>query len=112
MSPSWLSRDEVTEEMLEKEKEILLAQALNEGKPRQVAEKIVIGRIKKFYSENCLLEQPFVKDDSVTVGQFVENAAKELGGTLKISGFVRFEKGEGIEKRNDNFADEVAGMSK
>jgi elongation factor Ts len=112
MSPSWLSREDVTDEILGKEKEILLAQAINEGKPQQIAEKIVLGKLKKFYSENCLLEQAFVKDDSITVGKYVENTEKELGGKIRISGFVRFEKGEGLEKRTDNFADEVAKMSK
>ncbi|NLG52598.1 MAG: elongation factor Ts, partial [Clostridiales bacterium] len=112
MSPSWLSREDVNDEILGKEKEILLAQAINEGKPQQIAEKIVLGKLKKFYSENCLLEQAFVKDDSITVGKYVENTEKELGGKIRISGFVRFEKGEGLEKRTDNFADEVAKMSK
>lgn len=112
MRPSFLKADEVDAETLEKEKEILMAQALNEGKPQQVAEKMVNGRIKKYYSENCLLDQPFVKDDKMSVAQYVESVAKELGGSIEIIKFTRFEKGEGIEKRADNFADEVASMTK
>ncbi len=112
MSPSWLVSSEVPADTLEKEKEILTAQAINEGKPAQVAEKMVMGRIKKFYAENCLLEQAFVKDDKISVSQHVANVAKELGGEISIEKFTRFEKGEGLEKREDNFADEVASMVK
>lgn len=111
MSPAYLKADEVDAETLEKEKEILMTQALNEGKPQQVAEKMVNGRIKKYYSENCLLDQPFVKDDKITVNQYVANVAKELGGEITINCFTRFEKGEGIEKRVDNFAEEIAKMT-
>ncbi len=112
MRPSYLKADEVDAETLEKEKEILMAQAINEGKPQQVAEKMVNGRIKKYYSENCLLDQPFVKDDKISVNQYVANVANEIGGEITINGFTRFEKGEGIEKRVDNFAEEVASMTK
>ncbi len=112
MNPSWLRSDEVPANVIEKEKEILTAQAMNEGKPQQVAEKMVLGRIKKFYGENCLLEQAYVKEDKITVAQHVANVAKELGGEISVSKFVRFEKGEGLEKRDDNFADEVASMIK
>ncbi len=112
MSPSWLRSDEVPAEIVEKEKEILTAQAMNEGKPQQVAEKMVMGRIKKFYSENCLLEQAYVKEDKISVAQHVANVAKEIGGEISLVKFVRFEKGEGLEKRDDNFADEVASMIK
>ena len=96
----------------EKEKEILTAQAMNEGKPANIAEKMVNGRIKKFYKEVCLLDQPFIKDGDITVSQYVENTAKALGGKIAVVNFVRFEKGEGMEKRTDNFADEVASMVK
>ena len=85
---------------------------MNEGKPAQIAEKIVMGKIGKYYKENCLLEQLFVKDNDLTVQKYVDKTAKELGGAIKVVDFVRFEKGEGLEKRNDNFADEVAGMVK
>ncbi len=112
MSPSWLTSSEVPEDVLAKEKEILTAQAMNEGKPQAVAEKMVMGRIKKFYAENCLLEQEYVQGDKISVAQHVANVAKELGGEIKLTKFIRFEKGEGLEKREDNFAEEVASMMK
>lgn len=111
-APQYLSKDEVPSEVVEKEKEILTTQAINEGKPAAIAEKMVNGRIAKYYKEVCLLEQPFIKDDEITVAKYVENVAKELGGKLALTKFVRFEKGEGLEKREDNFADEVASMMK
>lgn len=110
--PQYLNEDEVPKEIVEKEKEILTAQAINEGKPVAIAEKMVIGRIKKFFKEICLLDQVFVKDNEKTIAQYTESVEKELSGSIKIVKFVRFEKGEGIEKRVDNFADEVASMSK
>ncbi len=112
MNPSWLVNTEVPADVLEKEKEILTAQAMNEGKPQAVAEKMVMGRIKKFYAENCLLEQEYVKGDKITVAAHVANVAKELGGEITVTKFVRFEKGDGLEKREDNFAEEVASMMK
>lgn len=110
--PQFLNKDEVSDETIQKEKEILLAQALNEGKPANIAEKMVAGKISKFYKEVCLVEQDFVKDTDKTIAKFTEEVAKELGGSIKITKFVRFEKGEGLEKREDNFADEVASMMK
>ncbi len=109
-NPTYTTKEDVPADVLEKEKEILTAQAINEGKPANIAEKMVMGRIGKFYKENCLVEQPFIKDGDVTVAKYTENTAKELGGDIKIVGFVRYEKGEGLEKREDNFADEVASM--
>ena len=106
----YLNKEDVPEDVVAKEKEILTAQAMNEGKPQNIAEKMVMGRINKFYKEVCLSEQPFIKDDKVSVGKYVEDCAKKLGGTIKMVSFVRFEKGEGLEKREDNFADEVASM--
>lgn len=85
---------------------------MNEGKPAQIAEKIVMGKIGKYYKENCLVDQAFVKEPDLSVQKYTENTAKELGGSIAITGFVRFEKGEGLEKRQDNFAEEVAGMVK
>lgn len=111
-NPTYLNKEDVPADVLDKEKEILKAQALNEGKPEAIAEKMVMGRVKKYYEENCLLEQKFVKDPDITVGQYVEKTAKELGGDIKIVAFSRFEKGEGLEKRSDDFAAEVAGMVK
>ena len=100
--PEYLDRDSVPEERLAKEMEILKAQAINEGKPEAIAEKIVQGRLGKFYSEICLVEQEFVKDSDIKVGKLVADKG------AKIVRFERFEKGEGLEKREENFAEEVA----
>jgi len=110
--PLFVSREEVPEDIIAKEKEILTAQAINEGKPQAIAEKMVAGRIGKYYKEVCLLEQPFVKDADQSVAQYTEATAKSLGGAIKVVKFSRFEKGEGLEKKEENFADEVAGMMK
>ncbi len=110
--PQYLNKTDVPAEVVEKEKEILTAQAINEGKPANIAEKMVMGRINKFYKEVCLSEQAFIKDGDITVAKYTENTAKELGGKIAMVSFVRFEKGEGLEKREDNFADEVASMMK
>ncbi len=112
ISPSFLAKADVPDETVEKEKQILLAQALNEGKPENIAQKMVMGRISKYYKENCLLEQEFIKDDELTVAKHIEKVATELGGKISVIRFVRLEKGEGLEKREDNFADEVASMMK
>jgi len=101
MNPGYLNRDEVPAEVIEHEKSIIKEQAINEGKPADIAEKMVNGRINKYYKEVCLLEQPFVKDPDLTVEKFVANN----GGTIKF--MIRYEVGEGIEKRQDNFAEEV-----
>lgn len=111
-SPAYLDKAAVPAETIAKEKEILTAQAVNEGKPQNIAEKMVNGRIQKYYKEVCLLEQPFIKDGDISVMQYTEKTAKALGGKIAVTGFVRFEKGEGIEKREDNLADEVASMIK
>ncbi|MEE1056896.1 MAG: translation elongation factor Ts [Acutalibacteraceae bacterium] len=112
INPGFLDKESVSEETIEHEKKIMTEQVMNEGKPAAIAEKIVMGKIGKFYKENCLVEQVFVKDSSLSVTQYTNNVAKELGGSIKITGFVRYEKGEGLEKREDNFADEVASMVK
>lgn len=111
-NPTFVRKEEVPAEQVEKEKEILKVQALNEGKPANIAEKMVMGRINKFFKEVCLLEQPFVKDQDLTVAKYTQNTAKELGGKIEVVKFVRFEKGEGIEKRQDDLAAEVAKMVK
>ena len=110
--PTYNKREDVPAEIIAKEKEILLQQAVNEGKPEAIAQKMVEGRINKFYKENCLVEQEFIKDNSLTVKKYADQKAKELGGKIDITGFVRFEKGEGMQKREDDFAAEVAAMSK
>ena len=112
VSAQYLNKEAVPAETLEEEKRILTVQAMNEGKPQNIAEKMVAGRIQKFYKEVCLLEQPFVKDGDISVAQYVEKVSKELGGTITVKGFTRFERGEGLEKRSDNFAEEVASMMK
>ncbi len=116
MNPTYLDEASVPAEAIEKEKEILIAQMKEDpkmaNKPEAVLGKIVEGKIGKFYKENCLVEQQFVMDGELTVGKYVEKTAKELGADIKIDAFVRFEKGEGIEKRVDDFAAEVAGMIK
>ena len=101
MRPQYVTKEEVPEEVVNHEKEVLTEQAMNEGKPKEIAEKMVQGRIQKFYKEICLAEQPFVKDGDVTVSQYVKNN----GGT--IVKMIRFEVGEGMEKREENFAEEV-----
>ena len=115
-NPSFVRESEVPAEVIEKEKEILMAQIesdpKNANKPAQVKEKMITGKIGKYYKENCLVDQEFVKDPDITVGQYVANVAKELGGDIEIVSFVRYEKGEGIEKREDDFASEVASMVK
>lgn len=102
MKPAYLKADEVPAEVIEKEKEVLKAQAIEEGKPADIAEKMVAGRISKYYKENCLVDQEFVKDSSMDVKTFVKNN----GGEVKS--MIRYEVGEGMEKRSENFAEEVA----
>ena len=112
-NPQFLKREEVPTEDLEKEKEILRVQALNEGKPEKIVERMVEGRIEKYYKEVCLLEQPFVKDPDKTIKDLIAEATASIGEKIDIRRFVRFERGEGIQKREDNFAEEVmkqAGM--
>lgn len=110
--PEYLTIEEVPAEALEHEKEILKVQALNEGKPEKIIDKMVEGRIKKFYSESCLLEQPYVKDNEKTIKQLVNEAILTIGEKINIRRFVRYEMGEGLVKRQDNFAEEVMNQSK
>lgn len=112
VSPQYLNSDQVPAEVLEKEKEILKQQVINSGKPDSVAARIVEGKINKFYKEVCLLDQQYVKDNKLTITQYTNEVAKNLGGNIEIVEFVRIEKGEGIEKRSDNFAEEIANMVK
>lgn len=111
----YLCREQVPASVLEEEKNILLAQIANDPanakKPEQIKLKMVDGRISKFYDNNCLLDMTYVKDEDMKVGQYVKAAAKEMGGEIAIVDFYRFEKGEGIQKREENFADEIAKMA-
>ena len=109
--PRYVKEDEVPAEVVEKEKEILKAQALNEGKPEAIVEKMVGGRIKKFYKEVCLVDQPYIKDGDMSVAQFLKNIGNEIGTTVEVVKFARLEKGEGLEKKVDDFAAEVAKMT-
>ncbi len=115
MNPAYLDEAAVPASVLENEKTIIMAQMAEDpkmaSKPEQVKAKIAEGKVGKYYSENCLLDQAFVKDDKMTVKQYVDNAAKALGGSIKVVDYVRFERGEGVEKKVDNFAEEVASMA-
>lgn len=111
--PEYVRREEVPAEVLEREKAIYKAQAINEGKPEAIAEKIMVGRLDKFYKEVCVLEQLFIKDSDKTVTKLLQEFNAKLGGeNISINRFARFEKGEGIEKRQDDFASEVMSQIK
>lgn len=109
-NPKYVRKEDVEPQVLEKEKEILVKQAINEGKKPEIAEKMVSGRLGKFVTEICLLEQPFVKDPNITVGQLLQQKISQFGENISLRRFVRFERGEGLEKREDDFAAEVAKM--
>lgn len=109
-NPQYLTADEVPAEVLEKEKAILKAQALEEGKPAAIVERMVEGRIKSFYDDNCLMNQKFVKDPSKTINQLVVEATATIGEKISVRRFVRFEMGEGLQKKSENLADEVAAQ--
>ena len=108
MNPKYISRDDVDQDYIAHEREILIHQALNEGKPQNIVEKMVEGRLNKELKEVCLLEQAFVKDGDLTVAKVISNTAAKIGKEIKIASVQRFEVGEGIEKKSENFADEVA----
>ena len=107
-NPKYVREEEVEPSELEKEKEILKVQALNEGKPANIVERMIEGRIKKYYEDVCLLNQPFVKDSSKTIKDILTEATLKIGEKISVRRFVRYELGEGLEKRNDNLAEEVA----
>ena len=116
LNAPYLCREQVPAEVIEKEKEIMMAQMAEDpkmaNKPEQVRAKIVEGKVGKYYKENCLLEQAFVKDDKVSVSEYVAAEAKKLGGNIGVVDVIRFERGEGVEKKEENFADEIASMIK
>ena len=111
-APKYVKMEDVPADELEKEKEIFRAQSLNEGKPAQIVEKMIEGRVKKYYQEVCLLEQTFVKDPSKTISKYIAEKTAQIGEKISIRRFVRFEMGEGLEKRNDNLAEEVEKQMK
>ncbi|MEV2475422.1 translation elongation factor Ts [Paenibacillus larvae] len=111
-NPTYVRREEVPQEAIEKEKEILKAQALNEGKPAHIVEKMVEGRMSKYYEEVCLLEQAFIKDPDKTVETLLKEKIGQIGENISVRRFVRFELGEGLEKKQDNFVEEVMAQAK
>ncbi len=116
MSPSYLNESEVPADVIEHEKSIMKAQLAEDpkmaGKPEQVLDKIIVGKLGKFYKENCLLDQAFVKDGDMSVAKYVASVAKTLGADIAVTGFIRYAKGEGLEKKEENFADEIANLVK
>lgn len=110
-NPLYIRREEVPEEVVNKEKEILMAQAINEGKPANIAEKMVAGRIDKYFKEVCLLEQPFIKNPDQTIQELLNEKIAKIGENMTIRRFVRFTLGEGIEKKEENFVEEVMKAS-
>lgn len=112
MNPKYVRREEVSQEDIEKEKLILKQQALAEGKPENIVDKMVEGRISKYYKEVCLLEQVFVKDNDKTIDQLVKEQIARIGENVSIRRFVRYELGEGLEKKQDNFVEEVMSQVK
>jgi elongation factor Ts len=115
MNALYLNKEAVPAAVIEEETKVIMAQMAEDpkmaSKPEQVRAKIAVGKLDKYYSENCLLEQSFVKDDSLTVQKYVDSVAKELGGSIKVVQYVRYEKGEGIQKKEDDFAAEVANLA-
>lgn len=111
-NPICIAREEVPEEKLNHEREVLRAQALNEGKPAQIVDKMVTGRIEKYYKEVCLLEQPFVKDPDMSIKDLVTTSIAKIGENITIRRFARFQLGEGIEKKENDFAAEVMAFVK
>jgi elongation factor Ts len=107
-NPQFVDVDDVPQDVVEKEKDILKEQALNEGKPEKIVEKMVEGRISKFYKEICLMEQPFIKDPDTTIKELLKEKIATIGENIVIRRFTRYEVGEGIEKKEENFAEEVA----
>ena len=116
LNPRFWDKSQVSQDVLDEEKKIMMVQMENDpkmaSKPEAVREKIVMGKMNKFYSENCLLQQEFVKDNSMSVEQYIASAAKAAGGKVTFKDAIRFEKGEGIEKKQENFAEEIASMVK
>ncbi len=110
--PEYIRREDVPEEVIQKEREILRTQALNEGKPEKVVEKIVEGRLEKFFQEACLLEQPWIRDPDKTIKDLLTEKIATIGENINIRRFARFERGEGIEKKEEDFAAEVAKQIK
>lgn len=111
-NPTYLKREDVPADVLEHEKEVLRQQALNEGKPEKIVEKMIVGRLEKFYKENCLLDQEFIKDGDKTITQVINENIAKIGEKIDIRRFTRYALGEGLQKRNDDFVSEVMAQAK
>ena len=111
-NPAYLKREDVPEDVLEHEKEVLRQQALNEGKPEKIVEKMIVGRIEKFYKENCLLDQEFIKDSDKTIQQVITENIAKIGEKIDIRRYTRYALGEGLQTRNDDFVSEVMAQAK
>ncbi len=107
-NPQYIKREDIPQEVIERERQILKTQAINEGKPENIAEKMVIGRLEKFYKEVCLLEQPYIREPEISIQELLNQKIAKIGENITIRRFVRFEVGEGIEKKEEDFAEEVA----
>jgi elongation factor Ts len=110
--PTYLKREDVPQEVLDHEKEVLRVQALNEGKPEKIVDKMIVGRLEKFYKENCLMEQAFIKDPDKNITQVITENIAKIGEKIDIRRYARYELGEGIEKRHDDFVSEVMSQAK
>jgi elongation factor Ts len=111
-APQWVSRADVPAEAVERERQVLMEQTMNEGKPENIAAKIVEGRLDKFFKENCLLDQVFIKNTDINIQQLITEKIAKIGENINVRRFARYERGEGLEKKSDNFADEVAAQLK
>lgn len=111
-NPNYVRREEVPAEIVEREKEVLRVQALNEGKPANIVEKMIVGRIEKFYKEACLMEQPFIKNPDQTITQLINESIVKIGENISIRRFTRYQMGEGLEKKSNDFAAEVMAAVK
>lgn len=109
--PDYVRREDVPQEIIDREKAVLAAQAANEGKPANIVEKMVVGRLEKFYKDSCLIEQPFIKDPDVTVGQVINDKVAKIGENISVRRFARYELGEGLQKKENDLASEVAAMT-
>jgi elongation factor Ts len=111
-NPAYIRREEVPEEILEHEREVLRAQALNEGKPANIVEKMIVGRVEKYYKEVCLMEQQFIKDTDKTMTQLINESISKIGENISVRRFTRYQLGEGLEKKSNDFASEVMAAVK
>ncbi len=112
MNPLYVKREDVPQEVIARERDIARAQAIKSGKPERIVDKIVDGRMEKYFQETCLMEQSYIRDDSMTCEQLIKELIAKIGENIKVRRFVRYEMGEGLEKRNEDFAEEVAAQLK